>query len=207
MVSSRFCDWIMPLHNGSQELRYVLFLSFYDSLRRAFNDMGLRSCNHPTLWFKAVPTKVRILTWRMNLNRLPTKVNLIKKGVVLDNMLCPFCQSCPETTTHIFEERVKVQEVRRLLNAWWRIFPDVGSDSNGQNTDSRKAEIAKEVVRYAFRWIIWRKRNETLFNEARFIPSFIANDIQACAFLWFHNRCVSGSYVSWAIWSCSPSSL
>ena len=173
------------------------------SLRHAYDDKGLRRYGPYTRWNKAIPTKVRILGWRIALNRLPTKDNLLKIGVTMSNDSCPLCQGCPESKEHIFKECCKVQEVRRLLNGWWKIFPGTrigGQDglvgSEERNTGMKKTEIAKEVVRDAFAWIVWKKRNDIVFKNASFIPSLIANDIQAIAFFWFHNRVYCSSSVS-----------
>ena len=169
--------------------------------------MGLRKCGQPTPWLKAVPTKVKIFNWRLNLDRLPTKENMIKKGVALDNNLCPICYGYPETVTHIFKDCALVQEIRRLINTWWLIFSVDGTVLNNQKDRSKKSEIAKEVVHYALRWLMWKKMNEVVFKSAPFISSLLANDIQATTFSWFHNRCNLGSSVSWLDWCCSPSSL
>ena len=177
------------------------------SFRKVFDEFGLRRCGPPTHWFKTVPTKVRIFNWRLNLDRLPTKVNLLNKGVSLDNNLCSICHGCPETAKHIFVECPKVLEVRRLINAWWKIFSENGAGNQRQNVCSKKAKNAQEAVLYAFRWCVWKKRNEVIFNGASFIPSLLANDIQAMAFCWFHYRSALGSSVSWLDWSCSPSLL
>ncbi|KAJ9543387.1 hypothetical protein OSB04_023094 [Centaurea solstitialis] len=109
----------------------------------------------------------------MNLDRLPTKDNLLKKGVVLYNNLCQICHGCPETVNHIFKK-----QVRRSINAWWQIFPVDGTDYNGQIASLTNAKFAKEVARYAFLCIIWKKRNEMAFNGTPFIPLLIAHDIQ-----------------------------
>ena len=91
-----------------------------------------------------------------------------------------------------------------------QLLQAVGAQFGAARVEGRrviKAEIAKEVVRDAFDWIIWKKRNEVVFNNSMFTPSLIANDIQAIAFFWFHNRCILGKSVSWLDWSCSPASL
>ena len=49
-----------------------------------------------------MPTKVKILKWRAILDKLPTKVNLVRKGVDLENDRCSLCIEEPETVTHLF---------------------------------------------------------------------------------------------------------
>ena len=120
------------------------------SLRSNFDDMGLRRCGPSTPWLKAIPTKVRILVWRMILDKLPTKDRLLKEGVEIDNTRCSICQGDTESAKHIFMDCIKTQEVRRLINNWWKILSDDDANIIRQNANSKKTIIAKEVVWYAF---------------------------------------------------------
>ncbi|KAJ9566373.1 hypothetical protein OSB04_002339 [Centaurea solstitialis] len=122
------------------------------SLRHALDDMSLRRSGICTKWLKAVPAKVRLLNWRVKLNKLPTKDNLLTRGVILDNSLCAFCSDDIESKDHIFRDCCKVQEVRRILNRWWAIFQEDGSGDlegnrlgtvHGGSIESKKIELAK----------------------------------------------------------------
>ena len=42
------------------------------------------------------------MVWRADLNRLPTRVELVKRGIQVDNNLCPLCDADQETSTHLF---------------------------------------------------------------------------------------------------------
>nr|GEW70259.1 RNA-directed DNA polymerase, eukaryota, reverse transcriptase zinc-binding domain protein [Tanacetum cinerariifolium] len=44
-----------------------------------------------TFWNKLVPKKVNIFMWRALKGRLPVRVELDKRGVDLDSVLCPSC--------------------------------------------------------------------------------------------------------------------
>ena len=87
---------------------------------------------------------------------MPTKNNLLKKGVALDNDLCPLCLNSPETKEHLFNDCYKVKEVRRAINVWWKVFPNNEDRLDGtavlDTSDGiwKNVESAKEVVRYAF---------------------------------------------------------
>ncbi|KAJ9546288.1 hypothetical protein OSB04_018831 [Centaurea solstitialis] len=74
-----------------------------------------------------------------------------------------------------------------------KIFPVDGTDYNGQIASLTNAKFAKEVARYAFLCIIWKKRNEMAFNGTPFIPLLIAHDIQTVVFLWFRYKYELGS--------------
>ncbi|KHN11229.1 Putative ribonuclease H protein, partial [Glycine soja] len=68
------------------------------------------------LWDLKVPPKALSFAWRLLWDRLPTKDNLVRRQIQLDNNLCPFCQTQPETASHLFFTCEKV------LPLWWEFF-------------------------------------------------------------------------------------
>ncbi|GKV49682.1 hypothetical protein SLEP1_g56420 [Rubroshorea leprosula] len=56
------------------------------------------------IWCKMVPSKVGFFGWRLYLDRLPTRWNLRKRGVVLqgDGMVCGLCKEGVEDVNHLF---------------------------------------------------------------------------------------------------------
>ena len=102
------------------------------------------------------------------MDRLPTKVNLKNKGVVLNSTLCPLCNEVPETTEHLFLHCPKSEEVRHALNAWWNHISAVGSleallhEENHQVIRNRKLGSVKDMVAQAYSYLIWKGRNEVL---------------------------------------------
>ncbi|GKC04705.1 reverse transcriptase domain, reverse transcriptase zinc-binding domain protein [Tanacetum coccineum] len=53
-----------------------------------------------TLWNKLVPKKVNIFIWRALRGRLSVRLELDKRGVDLDSVLCPSCDNIVETCAH-----------------------------------------------------------------------------------------------------------
>ncbi|GKB26925.1 reverse transcriptase domain, reverse transcriptase zinc-binding domain protein, partial [Tanacetum coccineum] len=58
------------------------------------------SGGHETLWNILVPKKVNIFVWRAIKGRLPVLVELDKRGIDLDSVLCPCCNNSVETCAH-----------------------------------------------------------------------------------------------------------
>ncbi|KAM1229134.1 hypothetical protein ACFX13_008346 [Malus domestica] len=54
------------------------------------------------IWRAKIPPKVKNFTWKISQNIIPTKVNLVRKGVHLD-MECWACSGHPETDGHVFQ--------------------------------------------------------------------------------------------------------
>nr|GEX95347.1 RNA-directed DNA polymerase, eukaryota [Tanacetum cinerariifolium] len=55
------------------------------------DDIFLPSVADATRWVKYIPIKINVFAWRARLDHLPTRSNLVRRGVVLDSSLCPLC--------------------------------------------------------------------------------------------------------------------
>ena len=81
-----------------------------DSNNGTSSDMGLSRQFWKRLWALPLPHKTRHVAWRACRNILPTKVNLLKRKVVQDN-LCDGCRLEVETTGHTFISCLRACEV------------------------------------------------------------------------------------------------
>nr|GEZ80533.1 hypothetical protein [Tanacetum cinerariifolium] len=52
------------------------------------------------VWNSWIPRKVNVYVWRASLNRLPTRLNLAVRGVMLPSMVCPFYDDDSEDIDH-----------------------------------------------------------------------------------------------------------
>ena len=50
-----------------------------------------------TVWNKLVPRKVNVFVWRASNRRIPVRVELDRKGINLDSLLCPLCANVVES--------------------------------------------------------------------------------------------------------------
>ncbi|GJT61258.1 RNA-directed DNA polymerase, eukaryota, reverse transcriptase zinc-binding domain protein, partial [Tanacetum coccineum] len=72
------------------------------SARNLIDDKTLEMVGSKTRWIKYVPIKVNIHAWRVKLNNLPTRLNLSRRGMDIESIFCPSCNSAVESTSHIF---------------------------------------------------------------------------------------------------------
>ena len=54
------------------------------------------------LWDIKIPPRALSFAWRLLWDRLPSKENLSRRQVEIDNDLCPFCQSKSESASYLF---------------------------------------------------------------------------------------------------------
>nr|GEY55309.1 RNA-directed DNA polymerase, eukaryota [Tanacetum cinerariifolium] len=74
-----------------------------------------------TRWNRNIPIKVNVFLLRLNLNKLPSRVNLERKGVEISSILCPSCHLDVETVNHIFFNCELAKDLWSLLNKWWEV--------------------------------------------------------------------------------------
>ncbi|XP_071704817.1 uncharacterized protein [Rutidosis leptorrhynchoides] len=60
------------------------------------------SYTHPTFWCRFVPIKINVFIWCFRLRRLPTRINLLAKGLNFDNGACSMCSISLEDDLHVF---------------------------------------------------------------------------------------------------------
>jgi len=54
------------------------------------------------LWNLKIVLSAIICAWRLLLDRLPTRVNLVRRGIQVGNVCCPLCSEGVETAQHLF---------------------------------------------------------------------------------------------------------
>nr|GFB57422.1 RNA-directed DNA polymerase, eukaryota [Tanacetum cinerariifolium] len=72
------------------------------SARNFIDDIFLPKVEVPTRWVKVIPIKVNIFTWRVYLDKIPTRLNLSTRGIDIPSILCPICNSSVEFTSRVF---------------------------------------------------------------------------------------------------------
>nr|GEW56355.1 peroxisome proliferator-activated receptor gamma coactivator-related protein like [Tanacetum cinerariifolium] len=80
-------------------------------LRNLIDDFMLPKEENVTRWIKYIHIKVNIFAWKVWLNRLPSRINLSRRGILLDSLDCPVCLDAPEDLYHcIFRCEVANEE-------------------------------------------------------------------------------------------------
>ncbi|GJU65202.1 F-box protein-like protein isoform X1, partial [Tanacetum coccineum] len=94
VLSSSKDRWTCDL-SGDGEFKVKVIRNFID-------DLFLPSSDVATRWVKFIPIKVNVFSWRARRDRLPTRVNLSRRGVLLDSHLCPLCNAAMEDVQPVF---------------------------------------------------------------------------------------------------------
>nr|GFA21439.1 RNA-directed DNA polymerase, eukaryota, reverse transcriptase zinc-binding domain protein [Tanacetum cinerariifolium] len=89
------------------------------SARTFVDDTMLETDFMAIKWNRSILIKVNVFLWRLHLNKLPSRVNLDRKGVQIDSTLCQTCQLDVETVNHIFFNCELAKDLLSLLAKWW----------------------------------------------------------------------------------------
>ncbi|GJV66860.1 putative RNA-directed DNA polymerase, eukaryota, reverse transcriptase zinc-binding domain protein, partial [Tanacetum coccineum] len=86
--------------------------------RKHIDDIILPSTQVSTRWCKALPRKVNIFMWRLRLDRMPHRLNLSKRDMDINSILCSVCNNGMESSEHLFCSCEVAVNVWRLIRLW-----------------------------------------------------------------------------------------
>ncbi|GKB72864.1 RNA-directed DNA polymerase, eukaryota [Tanacetum coccineum] len=103
--------WVWDL-NGSGSFRV-------SDVRNLLDEFFLPKDEIATRWIKFIPIKVNVFAWKVSLDRLPTRLNLIHRCVHVPSLLCPICYVSSEDTSRPLFSCLMASDVARLVCRWW----------------------------------------------------------------------------------------
>ncbi|GJR39300.1 RNA-directed DNA polymerase, eukaryota [Tanacetum coccineum] len=200
ILSSSKDRWVCDL-NGDGVFRVKDVHSILDNI-------FLPSVDVPTRWVKYIPIKINIFVWRARLDRLPTRSNLVRRGVVLDSDHCSICGSVSEDILHVLFRCDMAALIFRKICRWWDLdwqvlmsFDDWYAWFSAIRFSS-KIKLMLEGVFYVAWWHLWAFRNHLILDATPPRRSVIFDDIVSHSYAWCVNRCSSS--FSWEAWLKNP---
>ncbi|XP_071685549.1 uncharacterized protein [Rutidosis leptorrhynchoides] len=93
------------------------------SLTAILDNLKLSSfaSNEETVCIKSIPKKINIFIWRVKQGRISTRVELDKRGIDLDSIIYPLCNSHVETVEHVLIHCPASSQVWMLVLHWWNL--------------------------------------------------------------------------------------
>nr|GEZ84741.1 RNA-directed DNA polymerase, eukaryota [Tanacetum cinerariifolium] len=160
------------------------------SVRTILDDIFFPYAVDATRWVKYISIKINIFAWRARLNRLPTRSNLVRRGVVLDSSVCPLCGLVPEDIHHVFFRCDTAKLVFCRIYRWWDLdwhdllsFSDWNASFSAIRHPSR-IKLILEGVFYVAWWHLWVYRNQFIFAATPPRRLVIFDDIVSRSFTW-----------------------
>ncbi|GKD99592.1 RNA-directed DNA polymerase, eukaryota, partial [Tanacetum coccineum] len=142
-----------------------------------------------TRWCKIIPQKVNIFMWRLLLDRLPHRLNLSSRGLDIDLILCPVCSEHVESNSHAFFSCSAASNILRLVRGWCDLKIPMLSSCDEWDiwyTSWKASKVEKDrayVIFAATCWMLWRFRNNHIFNSQDMRKCEVFDNIQCLLFL------------------------
>ncbi|XVF30833.1 hypothetical protein REPUB_Repub16aG0092000 [Reevesia pubescens] len=162
------------------------------------------------IWCKGTPTKVNFLVWRLMLDRLPTKRNLVKRNFFdSDQAMCVLCDLAIEDADHVFLPCSVVHKAWMRCCKWLGVLwvnPGFIKDMYFQWVFLRNnsgflawwSTLFKVVV-----WAIWWMRNLIVFQGKCWNEEDLFDCIQGRSFAWIKAFKTELRF-SFRDWCCDP---
>ena len=145
------------------------------------------------LWKTNAPNKVLAFAWRLLRDRLPTRANLHRRQVKLNDTTCVFCSNLEENTGHVFFHCSKISPL------WWESMS--WANCMGPLPQNPKHHFlqhifgvaeAVKVNRWkcwwlALTWSIWQQRNNIILTNDIFNANKIMDDALFLLWTWLRN--------------------
>ncbi|KAH1195638.1 L10-interacting MYB domain-containing protein [Glycine max] len=162
------------------------------------------------LWQLNIPLKATIFAWRLIKDRIPTKGNLRRRQVQLNDSLCPFCSRQEEEASHLFFN------CPRVLPLWWEslswtktvgAFSLIPRQNYMQHTLILKGKIPQSRWKcwwVALTWSIWQHRNRIVFLNETFNGPKLMEDAIFLVWSWLRQleKGFAQPYNFWTLWFC-----
>ncbi|GAU13344.1 hypothetical protein TSUD_42980 [Trifolium subterraneum] len=138
----------------------------------------------------SVPLKVSIFAWRLMLDRLPTKANLVIRGILPEaEHLCVSRCGAVESAQHLFISCSTFGSLWPLVSSWIGsslVTAQTLSDHFTQFTtsagDTRARRSFMQLIWLACVWVVWTERNHKLFRGSAHPPLHMLDKIKRFSF-------------------------
>ncbi|GKB25032.1 RNA-directed DNA polymerase, eukaryota, partial [Tanacetum coccineum] len=182
------------------------------SARRRIDEICLPNIGEETRWVKCVPIKINVLAWKIKTDALPTRFNISRRGIDIQDMSCPICDNAIESTDHLFFRCGLVRDIANKVLSWWNLdhanlnsYAEWKSWLDSIRMDSKLKKMF-EGVWYSIWWYVWIYRNKLLFDERKPSKSMLIDNVIASSFYWYQvmdlDSMVTREEIRRAVWSC-----
>ncbi|GJU50335.1 RNA-directed DNA polymerase, eukaryota, partial [Tanacetum coccineum] len=177
-------------------------------VRSLLDEVFLPKMDAPTRWIKCIPIKVNVFVWKLSLDRLPTRSNLLSRNILVSDVACPLCDHELEDSSHLFFGCPIAKDVQKLVCRWWNLDVHPYESYDGWLSWFKsirfrsKTKDVLEGVFYVSWWSIWYFRNQLLFSDSYPRKDAIFDDIILRSFNWCVAR--SSKVLNWVSWLQYP---
>jgi len=148
------------------------------------------------LWKSPAPSKVVAFSWKLLRDRTPTRRNLAFRNLLHpeDSINCVFCDSSEESSTHLFLHCRVISNIWRKIMDWLN-FNFITPNNLFVHLECWSGEVRDKKMRkgvwliwHAIIWVIWKGRNERIFNNLIKEEEELVEEIKVFSWRWVLSR-------------------
>lgn len=154
-----------------------------------------------------MPSKIQFFGWRNLLNRLPIKLNLLRRDTHLGDSICLLYLNIDETLFHMFYSCELVLSIWSSMCHWLGIDQLVEQISLA-NLNLHFKLVCKIKFKVEFHyclwlavcWVLWTSKNDILFYKGRLVEMDISGRIKTLTREWLLDKYCVVVYVISSVW-------
>ncbi|XP_021975484.1 uncharacterized protein LOC110870608 [Helianthus annuus] len=127
--------------------------------------------DHRMQWESCIPLKVKMFIWHAKMERIPTKLALIRRRINIQDVSCSLCETVDEDVTYLFTGCGFSFGVWSAVRNWCKIAPifafdfkDLLAIHNQVQGDKWAKKVVKGIVMITC-WALWKVRNSKVFER------------------------------------------
>ncbi|GJW31903.1 RNA-directed DNA polymerase, eukaryota, reverse transcriptase zinc-binding domain protein [Tanacetum coccineum] len=137
-------------------------------------------------------------------SRLLVRVELDRRGIDLDSVLCPCCNNIVETYAHSLVTCDLAMSVWEKVFNWWKVgsvnvfyIDEIFSSCGSVNVPSPLSRVWQAVIYWTSGYFIWKETNMRVFSNKVSSANKIVQDIQLKSFEWIVRRSKKFKAIDW----------
>ncbi|KAJ0824439.1 putative reverse transcriptase zinc-binding domain-containing protein [Helianthus annuus] len=156
-------------------------------------------------WNNWAAQKCSMFVWRAVKGRIPTATQLRERGVPIPSGRCRLCDNEEETPDHVLVRCREAKGVWEQIGQWVKLQTITQKETLEEILsvlDEQVWEKKKKAVHAIFlltTWIIWKNRNEKIFQGRNGEIYKMIEEIKEESFLWMKHKSKVQS-ISWESW-------
>lgn len=127
---------------------------------------------HKAIWNPKLHPRVSVWVWHAVKNKLPTRLNLFKRGII-DNPICSFYFQKEENLIHCIHLSPRAWDAWKSWNPRFTMCTTISNVKFRWLSVLQQEDIIAFCMEITIAWGIWRSRNSIIFKQVAYSPSLI----------------------------------
>ncbi|KAK2454307.1 hypothetical protein QL285_001883 [Trifolium repens] len=197
----------LTLSDGEDEWVWLLGGDGMFSVKSTYDYLGIIFSPEPyfgeedlrvlkNIWKSPAPSKVIAFSWKLLRNRIPTRANLVLRGVDVNGGLvdCVHCHGAEESALHLFLYCDFAMVVWKAIFRWLGVVIIIPHnlfslfDCFVAAAGPKKVRKGFALIWHATVWSLWNSRNNVIFDNGVTDPEKVVDDIKLLSWKWGLSR-------------------